>query len=660
MAEFESLKFLIIIFGISAITVFTLHKLRIPSIIGFLIAGVLIGPHGLELIKDIHLVEVFAEIGVILLLFTIGLEFSIKNLLALRKAIFIGGFLQVFLTSLCTYVLARLFGLTTNTALVLGFLVALSSTAIVMRLMLERGEIDSPHGRTSLGILIFQDFCVVLFMLLIPILSGTGTGGKQVLWVLLEAVVIITAVIFSARWLVPKALHQIVHSRIRELFVISIIFICLGTAFLTYRLGLSLALGAFIAGLLISESEYSYQAISDILPFKDSFNSLFFISVGMLMDLHFFMTHFTTVLIVVLSIVVLKTITTTVTAFIVGGNIRISLHTGLILSQIGEFSFVLLVAALSNGLITDSIYQIFLSSSIITMIITPLFVSYSSAITNWVTSRRPLKRLQSMKMQSTEFDTANRKMDHVIIIGFGINGRNLALVLKEIEVPYIILELNSQTVEEWHKKGEPIFYGDATSREILHKMGIDRARVVVVSISDPSATRNIVHISRRINRNIYIVVKTAYLAEVQDLIVTGADEIVPAEFETSIEVFSRVLQFYQMPKTLIGQYADRFREDHYRMFIKGETPKRLFHDTIAVMPNVDYESYLIGEDSPAKDTSIRELDIQNRTGALVIAVKRGNKTLHGILSDMILKEGDIVFMIGDKQSLEHARTLLHI
>ena len=657
MAEFEFLKYLIIIFGISAITVFTLNKLRIPSIIGFLIAGVLIGPHGLELIKDIHLVEVFAEIGVILLLFTIGLEFSLKNLLALRKAIFTGGFFQVFLTSLSTYMIARLFGLNTNTSLILGFLVALSSTAIVMRLLLERAEIDSPHGRTSLGILIFQDFCVVLFMLMIPILAGTDTAGMEILWVLVESVVIITAVIISARWLVPKALHQIVHSRIRELFVISIIFICLGTAFLTYKLGLSLALGAFIAGLLISESEYSYQAISDILPFKDSFNSLFFISVGMLMDLNFFISNFTTVLIVVLTIIVLKTFTTTLTAFMTGSNIRVSLHCGLILSQIGEFSFVLLVAALTSGLITEYIYQLFLSSAIITMMITPIFVSYSSTFSSWITSQKILRRLQSMRESTTYIKAGDKKTDHVIIIGFGLNGRNLALVLKEIEVPYIIFELNSQTVSEWRKKGEPIFYGDATSREILHKAGIGKARVVVISISDPSAARKVVNIVRSLNRNIYIVVKTAYLAEVQDLIATGADEVIPAEFETSIEVFSRVLQFYHMPKTLIGQYSDKFREDHYRMFIKGETPKRLFQDTIAVMPNVDYESYLVDKDSPANNTSIRELDIQNRTGALVIAVKRGDKTIHGLLADMVFKEGDIAFIIGNKESLKNASGL---
>jgi CPA2 family monovalent cation:H+ antiporter-2 len=657
MAEFEFLKSLIIIFGVSAIAVFILNKLRIPSIIGFLLAGVLIGPHGLELISDIHLVEVFAEIGVILLLFTIGLEFSLKNLLALRKAIFAGGFLQVFITSLVTYLIARLLGQASNTSLILGFLVALSSTAIVMRLLFDRSEMDSPHGRISFGILIFQDFCVVLFMLLIPILSGTHAGGARIVVVLMKSLAIITAVIVSARWLVPKGLHQIVHSRIRELFVVSIIFICLGTAFLTYKLGLSLALGAFIAGLIISESEYSYQAISDILPFKDSFNGLFFISVGMLMDLSFFLSNLTTVMVVVVTIIIFKTLTTTVASFLTGSNLRVSLHSGLILSQIGEFSFVLSVAALKSGLITKDMYQIFLSSAILTMITTPFFMATSARLSSWTTSRRLLSRLQAMRAHRAEIPAKEHKSDHVIIIGFGVNGRNLALVLKELEVPYVILELNGQTVSEFRGKGEPIFYGDATSIEILHKIGIELARAAVISITDPSATRHVVKTMRTLNRRLYIVVKTAYLAEVEDLIATGADEVIPAEFETSIEVFSRILQFYHMPKGLIGQYAERFRKDHYKMFVKGETPKRLFHDTIAVMPNVDYESYIVEKGSRAVGASIKDLNIQSSTGALVIAIKRGGKTMQGLLASMVFQEGDIVFLIGEDESLGKALEL---
>jgi CPA2 family monovalent cation:H+ antiporter-2 len=654
MAEFEFLKSLIIILGISAIALFILNKVRIPSVAGFLIAGILIGPHGLELIKDIRLVEIFAEIGVVLLLFTIGLEFSLKKLLALRKTIFIGGLLQVFITFLIVFALSKAGGKDINTSLILAFLIPLSSTAIVMKLLFERAEIDSPHGRISLGLLIFQDFCVVIFMLMIPLLAGGERGMEEIALVLIKSAAIIAAVIISARWLVPRALHQIVHTKMRELFIISIIFICLGAAYLTFKLGLSLALGAFIAGIIISESEYSYQAVSDILPFKESFNGLFFISVGMLMNINFFASNLSAVMLAVLVIMLLKTFTSAAAVLIMGSNLRVSLHTGLILSQIGEFSFVLAVAALNARLITEGTYQYFLSTAIITMLLTPLLLYISPQLAIWITSRKPLARLQEMKASAEMAKLGDRKSDHVIIIGFGINGRNLALVLKELEVPYVILEMNSRTVTKWRNEGEPIFYGDATSGEILEKLGIKRAKAVVISISDPSAARKIVMTTRKANPGVYIAVKTAYLAEVQDLLAMGADEVIPAEFETSIQLFSKVLQFYHMPGALIEKYAGKFRKDHYRLFVKGETPKRLFHDTIAVMPDVDYESHVVEKDAPSIGRSVKELGIQHQTGAHVIAVKRGGETIKGLLADLIFQEGDIVFLIGDKSSLENA------
>jgi CPA2 family monovalent cation:H+ antiporter-2 len=658
MAEFEFLKSLVIIFGLSAVVVFILGKFRIPSIIGFLAAGVLLGPYGLELIKDIHLVEIFAEIGVVLLLFTIGLEFSLKNLLTLRKTIFFGGFLQVSFAGLSVFFLSQFTGQDTGTSIVLGGLTALSSTAIVLKLLFDRAEIDSPHGRVSLGILIFQDFCVVLFILLIPMLKGAHSSTVDVAWIIGKSIVFIAAVIVAARWIVPNALHQIVHTRMRELFVISIIFICLGTAYLTYELGFSLALGAFIAGLVVSESEYSYQAIADILPFKDSFNGLFFISVGMLMDVHFLWANLESVMLFVCVLIILKIFTTTAAAFLTGSNLRVSLHSGLILAQVGEFSFVLAVTALKQGLITDNIYQLFLSSAIISMLITPLFVAVSSNVSTWITSRKLLARVQAMREHGESLNVNDRKIDHVIIIGFGVNGKNLTLVLKELEVPYTILELNSQTVLNMRKQGEPIFYGDGTSQEILHKLGIKRAKAVVISISDPAATRKIVITARKMNPELFIVVKTRYIAEVEDLLECGADEVIPAEFETSIELFCRILHCYQMPKGLIGQYAEQFRKNHYSMFIKGETQKKLFHDTLALMPDVHYESFVVKKNSPAIDASIRSLDIQNTTGALVIAVRRDNKTLRGLTPDFEFQKGDIVFLIGDTISLQNANKLL--
>ncbi len=655
MVEFEFLKSLVIIFGLSAIAVFILGKLRVPSVIGFLVAGVLLGPYGLELIEDVHIVEILAEIGIVLLLFTIGLEFSLKNLLALKKTIFIGGFVQVLITSSIVFLLAAGYiGLNTNTSIILGGLIAFSSTAIVLKLLADRGEIDSPHGRVSMGILIFQDFCVVIFILLVPMLAGTHQGAMAIFLVLAKAVVIIAVVIFAARWIVPKALHQIVHTRMRELFVISIIFICLGTAYMTYKLGLSLALGAFIAGLIISESEYSYQAISDILPFKDSFNGLFFISVGMLMDIHFFVSHFAVLLLIVAGIIILKTMTATIAAFFTGSNMRVSLHSGLVLSQIGEFSFVIAVSALAAGLITENIYQFFLSSAIITMIFTPLLMYVSPSVSMWVASRKMLHRVQAMREHVKASPSQDVKKDHVIIVGYGINGRNLSLVLKELEVPYIILELNSSTVTKLSEQGEPVLYGDGTSQEILHKLGIEKAKTIVIAITDPSATRKIAITVRKMNQNIHIVVRTRYIAEVEDLIELGADEVIPAEFETSIEIFSRVLRFYHMPKTLIDQYSEKFRKGNYELFIGGKTPKRLFHDTLALMPNTDYESYVVGSNSPLIDSSYESLEIQKKTGAHLIAVRRGTNLIKAPEPEFVFLEGDIVLMIGDNPSLEKA------
>ncbi|MDO9124078.1 MAG: monovalent cation:proton antiporter-2 (CPA2) family protein, partial [Deltaproteobacteria bacterium] len=307
--ELGFLKTLVIIFGVSASVIFLLHKLRVPSIVGFLTAGVLLGPHGFGLIRDIREVELLAEIGIILLLFTVGLEISLKNLKRIRSAVLGGGLSQVLLTLLATAAIAYPFLQRWNTSLFAGFLVALSSTAIVMKMLFDRGEIDSPHGRLSIGILIFQDLCVVPLMLLIPILSGARGSSVELLWTLLKSATIIFVVIFGARWLVPNILHQIVHTRSRELFVITIILLCLGTALFTSWLGLSLALGAFLAGLIISESEYAYQAISDILPFKDSFNGLFFVSIGMLMNLSFLRQNMLLILIGVAIILLLKIFT---------------------------------------------------------------------------------------------------------------------------------------------------------------------------------------------------------------------------------------------------------------------------------------------------------------------------------------------------------------
>ncbi len=656
--ELGFLKTLVIIFGVSAAVIFLLHKLRVPSIVGFLAAGVLLGPHGFRLVQDIHEVELLAEVGIILLLFTIGLEISLKNLKRIRSAVLGGGLAQVFLTFLVTTAIAYPFLQKWNSSLFAGFLVALSSTAIVMKMLFDRGEIDSPHGRLSIAILIFQDLCVVPLMLLVPILSGARGSPLELFWTLFKSAAIIFVVIFGARSLVPYILHQIVHTRSRELFIITIIILCLGTALFTSWLGLSLALGAFLAGLIISESEYSYQAISDILPFKDSFNGLFFISIGMLMNLTFLHQNVLWILMGVALILLLKTFTGFFSVHLMGHPVRVSLQAGIHLAQIGEFSFVLAMAGKSAGLISENHYQIFLSTSVITMILTPFLIEASPTLSAWVSSKKLLERLDRMRKRAEKEILFQGKEDHVIIIGFGLNGRNLAEVLRETSIPYVVLDLNNETVREMRKKGEPIFYGDGTSPEILHKLGLATARMLVIVISDPASTRRIVQLARKENQRIYIIVRTRYTAEVEDLLQLGANEVIPEEFETSIEIFAKVLHRYQVPRNILFEQIERIRSGSYEALRRVELPARSFPEKCDIITDIETETYLIGEQTPAAGHSIRDLKIRSKTGATVIAVRRNGEILPSPDPGFVFKAGDVVYLIGEREKVLKAIDLL--
>ncbi len=649
--ELDFLKTLVIIFGVSASVIYLLHKVRIPSIVGFLAAGVLLGPHGFRLVREVREVELLAEIGVILLLFTIGLEISLKNLKRIQSVVLGGGLSQVFLTLFVTAAIAYPFLQEWNSSLFVGFLVALSSTAIVMKMLFDRGEIDSPHGRLSIAILIFQDLCVVPLMLLVPILSGDQGSPLELFWMLFKSAAIIFLVIFGARSLVPHLLHQIVHTRSRELFVITIILLCLGTALVTSSLGLSLALGAFLAGLIISESEYAYQAISDILPFKDSFNGLFFISIGMLMNLAFLRDHVLSIIVCVALILLLKTLTGFLSVHLMGHPVRVSLQTGIHLAQIGEFSFVLAVSGKSAGLISESHYQIFLSTSVLTMILTPFLIQASPTLSAYVSSRSLLHRWERMRRRAEKEIPPPGKRDHVIIIGFGLNGRNLAEALREASIPYVVLDLNNETVREMRKKGEPIFYGDGTSPEILHKLGLANARMLVVVISDPASTRRIVQLARKENPRIYLIVRTRYIAEVEDLLQLGANEVIPEEFETSIEIFAKVLHRYQVPRNLINEQIERIRRGSYETLRRVELPVRSLPEKCELITEIETETYLIGEGTPTVGRSIRELKIRSRTGATVIAVRRNGEILPSPDPSFIFQQGDVVYLIGEREKV---------
>lgn len=654
----DFLKTLVIIFGLSALVVFILNKWRIPSIVGFLISGAFLGPHGFGIIKDVSEVELISEIGIILLLFTIGLEISLKNLKRIRTAVIGGGFLQLSLTLIFSTAIAFPLIGRLDQSIFIGFLIALSSTAIVMKILFEHSEIDSPHGRMSIGILIFQDLSVVPLMLIIPILAGQKGNPIEIFKTLSLSAAILFFIIFSARWLVPNILHQIVRTRSRELFIITIILLCLGTALLTSSLGLSLALGAFVAGLIISESEYASQVIADIIPFKDSFNGLFFISIGMLMNLSFFAENIPLIFIILLSILILKTLSASISVYLLKNSIRTSILSGLHLAQIGEFSFVLATVGKSYGLLVEDHYQIFLSASILTMILTPFIFQLSPRISIWISSKKILERLDRMRKVKEREGFPSKRKGHVIIVGFGLNGKNLAEVLKEASIPYVVLDLNNDTVIKMRKRGEPIFFGDGTNPEILKKLGIEGARVLVIAISDSSSTRRILQLSRSLNKKLYIIVRTRYISEVEDLIRLGANEVIPEEFETSIEIFAKVLHHYHVPKNLILNQIEMIRSRSYEALRRVEFNQRSLPEKCEILTDIETEAFLVTENTYASGRSLKDLMIRSTTGSTVIAVKRENEIISNPEPDFLFKPGDIIYFIGSKESILQTLELL--
>jgi CPA2 family monovalent cation:H+ antiporter-2 len=652
--EYEFLRSLEVILIASALVVFLLYKFKIPSLVGFIIAGVVIGPYGLKIVKGTHAIEMLAEIGVILLLFTIGIEFSMAKLLRIKKAVIGGGGAQVLLTIALSTVVTYVAIQDVNRSIFFGFLYALSSTAIVMKLLAEKGQTDSPHGHVMVGMLIFQDLCIVPFMLLIPVLAGGTINIVDIVLRMGKAVLIIIVVLLSARWIIPGILHQVVHTRSRELFIITIILLCLGIALLTSRFGLSLALGAFLAGLIVSESEYAHQATSDILPFKDSFIGLFFVSIGMLMSIEYIYANILTIAMVVSVIFSIKLITGIASSLIIGSSFRSSLNAGLGLAQIGEFSFVLAVAGKASGLITEDLYQIFLSASVITMILTPFIFNAAPSVSEWIAGRPIFKKLERARKILEGEGIPRKRHDHVIVIGFGLNGRNLAKVLREAEIPYMVLEINSQTVKEMRKKGEPIYYGDGTSKEILHKMSFEKARLLVIAISDPVSTRRIVSIAKQENPNIYIIVRTRYLIEVDDLKQLGADEVIPEEFETSIEIFARVLHRYSFPRNVILDMVERIRSNSYNPLRSVDIPRRHLFEKYDWLPEIEIDGYRIPDGSHLSEKTIKDLQIRKKTGVTIIAVRRRKEVYTNPEPDFRFKTADFILFTGDRKSMHEA------
>ena len=643
-------KDILIIFGLSIVVLLIGSYLKVPPVVGFLITGLLAGPHGFGLVAHLEDVEMLAQIGILLLLFGIGMEFSIKRLIQMKRLFFWGGALQVGLSVAVCYLAAITAGRTSGEALFLGFLISLSSTAVVLRLLDEKGEAGSPHGRLSLAILIFQDLVAIPMILMTPFLGQSADTGQEWFLIanLLKGIAILVVVFFCAERVVPRLLFFVAKTKNKELFLVSVFSLCFGVAWLTSHLGLSLTIGAFLAGLIISESEYSNEAVGHVFPFQALFISFFFVSIGMLLDLEFFFRQPFKVLSMAAIILGVKAFIGGATALLLGFPIRTAVLTGIAISQIGEFSFVLAKTGIPYGLASGDEYQLFLAVSLITLAISPVFINLAPQIANLFTSL-PFPEKFRTGMNQTEDTTASLK-EHILIIGFGISGRNLARSSKWAGIPYLILEMNPETVKEEKRKGEPIYFGDASHPSVLEHVQIKNARAVAILVNDPLAARRIVKNARDANPHVYIIIRTRYLQEMQMMQQLGADEVIPDEFGTSIEIFSRVLRQYHIPDEDIHHLINEIRGDGYELLRRNPKAFGNLSEIKLDLSGVEIGSFRLHPHSPLVGKKLADSQLRQEHGMTVLLIRRKGVILSNPPPDTELFSDDVVVVMGEKMT----------
>lgn len=643
---------LIIILGFSIPVIYVFNKIKLPSIIGFLITGVIIGPFGLKLIDDSAGIQFLADIGVAFLLFTIGIEIQLSRFLKHLSEILLTGGMQI----LCTFIVGVLVGLamqlSMNQSVFLGFILAHSSSALVLKILKDRQDEASPQGRISIGVILFQDIMVVPMMLLIPFLAGgSGPDALTIIWKLLKSMIIIVLILVATRYVIPPALERLVKMNMRDVLVIASVVIAMGIAWITESLGLSLAIGAFLAGLALSDTDFTHQIISDISPFRDLFLSVFFVSFGMILNIDFLRANTGYILLASLGIILIK-------ATIVFGlvtqlrySLRVALLSGVMLSQIGEFSFVLASQGFKYQIISDFMYQTFIGASVLTFIVTPLLVS----LVYYLWSRRSV----SGAGQDIQSGERAQVFNHVIICGLGLNGRNLIKVLKDTAINYAIIDLNFQKIKKAKTKGDKnTIWGDASSPEILRRANVEAARVMVIAISDRLLTKSCLSNAKAVNPKLHVIVRTKYVADIEDLLALGADDVIPEEFETSIQIFSRVLKMFHIPNSIILAQGNIIRNKSYGVFREIRYTQEAFDQISQILAQGTIETYFIAAGNPIIGQSIRDVNLKAQSGALIINIIRQNQTITNPPSEFVFQTGDQLIIFGSHSAIDTALAIL--
>ena len=647
--ELLLLKDIVVILALSTLVNLVFTRLKVPTVVGYLLTGILAGPHVLALVHGEKQIEYLAEIGVVFLLFTIGMEFSLRHLLKIRRIVFVGGFLQVLLTTGLFYMVSMLYGLPVKTAVFIGLLTALSSSALVLKLLQERSELTSNYGRTILGILIFQDLLLVPLLLFANLLGNGGQNiNLELLMLVLKAILIIGFVYVGNKWLLPTLLQWVAFTKNQELFMMTIFLVCLSVALLTHQLGMSLAFGAFLAGLMISESPYSHNAYSNLVPFKDLFTSFFFVSIGLLLDLSFVAENYLLVLFSVIIVIFLKTLIAGITGFVLGHTLRGVIMVGIALSQVGEFSFILARVGLDNSILNPYYYQLFLAVAIITMAVTPFSIRYSQQFAN-ILLKRPLPAfLVNGIFPLKEIDIPNFS-NHLVIIGKDSSALKLAKMAKLYEIGYVSVIFDPLIANEKIKNKEYVVYGDAVNEPILLKAHVDTSDVVVVSVGSLIPSMAIIEKVRSLNKTTYIIARTKTIQNVEQLYKLGADQVLPEKLEIAIDLFNRVLVKKLYSNKQVNQILTQVRNLSLGEFSEKDIINQ--PTILDELPNVNIVAIQLDAGSKAEGHSLSEIKLRTNTGVTLLAIRRGKEIIEHPAPETVFCAKDVLFVLGNHEQV---------
>lgn len=650
-----------VLLGVGVVASLLMARLKLPAVAGLLLAGALCGPYGFGLARDLDSIQLMSEIGVVLLMFTIGLQYPLSKFRVVGFRLLFGGVLQVGMTSAATAGICLLAGLPVAASVVIGFAVAHTSTPVVMRALADKGEVDAPHGRFIVGTSIFQDLCVIPMLLTLPILKGQGSAldllaqtGKSLG---LAAVAVVVAY-FTAKLVLPLLLRRVDGSRVREIFLLAVVSICIGMAFATGAVGLSMALGAFVAGIVLAESEFANRAMSDIIPLRDIMTSIFFISLGMLFDARAFLNYPLLLPALVVAMIAGKGLLASLAALFMRFPARASWIAGLGLAQFGEFGFVVMNEARAQGLLAESpAATLIFAAGALTLFVNPILMRLSPFFTAGERMLGPVARLMRARSVEDAGKEVSQAHNHVVIAGYGVGGRAVAAALRAVEVPYFVLEMNVDTVRTARLEKEPVYYADVTSEEALESARLRHAAAFVLTINDPGAVARTLDAVRRHAPEVPVLARAHFLRDAEKLRAVGASDVVTEELEAAVEIMARVLRLLGLPRNVIDREVALVRQRTQDSARSATLPRSKLPD-LNELADLKVESALVNAADFARGKTLMELNLRARTGASVIALRRDGLLASQPRPDEPLRESDILYMVGSLECIRDALAYL--